>query len=151
MLLSNLIIFFMSSLGMFQGPSCLRFKSDLAMHKRSLLSARYNLDFLFYSLFIYRTFPKNSWILTQIALYAQVHTNCFLKWNLKKNLNNMDAKTIYRKGKQKLTQLLVNETRYLYRYRELCEHNYTSIQHVKRHFVYLTTCIRTTWNPFQSS
>lgn len=123
----------------------IRFKSDLAMHKRSLLSARYNLDFLFYSLFIYRTFPKNSWILTQIALYAQVHTNCFLKWNLKKNLNNMAAKTIYRKGKQKLTQLLVNETRYLYRYRELCEHNYTSIHATCKTSFRITTCIRTTW------
>lgn len=123
----------------------IRFKSDLAMHKRSLLSARYNLDFLFYSLIIYRTFPKNSWILTQIALYAQVHTNCFLKWNLKKNLNNMAAKTIYRKGKQKLTQLLVNETRYLYRYRELCEHNYTSIHATCKTSFRITTCIRTTW------
>lgn len=81
------------------------------MHKSSLciLSARClkhvsNLDFpsnscyLFIYLFIYSAFPKNSCILTQIALYVQLY-ELLPKMKLnKKNLNNY-ANNIS-KGKQ---------------------------------------------------
>lgn len=73
------------------------------MHKSSLciLSARClkhvsNLDFPSNScyLFIYSAFPKNSCILTQIALYVEVY-ELLPKMKLnKKNLNN-DANNIY--------------------------------------------------------